>query len=151
MGEGVTVIVEERVPVEEQPDQPLSINRFFQNIVHGCSIGDRVVIQATISEEQKHMIGFGDLILETGDDDVSFIALADSVYDVLRCWDYFKVGETYELEILINIITFYTEEERRHWRWPFKKEHPTFHIEGFVILTQKLEKEIRKAGCWKGQ
>ena len=142
--EGATVIVEEGVSVEEQPNQPLSVNRFFQDIGHKrhCSIGDRVIIQATISDDQKNVIVLGPLSIETGDNDVIFIAHADSVYDVLRCWDYFKVGETYELEILISSIRFFKI---------VGKDHPNFHIEGYVILTKKLEKEIREAGCWKGQ
>ncbi|MDE0015490.1 MAG: hypothetical protein OXU51_04835 [Candidatus Poribacteria bacterium] len=153
VGEGSTIIVGEGVSVEEQSDQPLFLNRIVQDVVHKrhCSVGDTIVIQATVLNGSSALTS-GQIDIETGDDDVAFNIDTHSLLDVLQCADYFKNGETYEFKLFIDGIKFYTQGERE-WRmkqvwWDEKKHHPIFQVSATLILTQKLEKEIREAGCW---
>ena len=153
VGEGSTIIVGEGVSIKEQPKQPLSVNRIFQDVVHkrSCSVGDTIVVQATVLNGGG-ALRTGVINIETGDDDVMFNVYTDSLFEVLQCADYFKDGEIYEMKLFIDGIRFYTEGERQrlmqNWWWDEKKEHPIFKVSASLILTQKLKEEIREAGCW---
>ena len=157
VGEGSTIIVGEGVSVEEQPDQPLFVNRIVQDVVHKrhCGVGDTIIVQTTVLNDGDRALRVGQMHLETGNDDVRFTISTDVLLWVLQCQDYFKDGETYELKLFIGGIKLRSEREierERNFRELDKEaDLPTLEVLATLIMTQKLEKEIREAGCWIDQ
>ena len=153
VGEGATVFVDEGVSIEKQPDKPLSVNQIAQNLIHKrpCRIGDIVTIEAVVSEG-SNALKVGSIELETGNEDVQFRVHTDSLFHVLACADYYKDGETYEFTLFISSIRFYTDKQRQKRlddRWRNRGDVlPIFKVSASLIMTEKLEKEIREAGCW---
>ena len=152
-GEGVTVILDEGVSIDRQPDKALSVNQIAQNLIHKryCRVGDTVTIEAVVLEGSTALT-IGWIELETSDEDVQFRVHTDSLFRVLTCADYYKDGETYEFTLFIGSIRFYTDKQRQ-WlldtgRVKEGEVPPIFVVNASLIMTEKLEKEIRAAGCW---
>ena len=148
VGEGSTVIVGEGVVIEKHPDKPLSVHQIAQDVIHKhpCRVGDTVTIEATVSKGET-ALSLGLIYLETGDEDVELIVHTDALFPVLLCNDYYKDGGTYEFKLFISGINFFAEQRRPFFELE-REDAPIFEIEAELILTEKLEREIREAGCW---
>ena len=147
-GEGTTVIISEGVTIIEAPEKPLSVNQILQNVVHKrhCRVGDTITLKATVSNGAE-VLSRGLLFLETGNKDVEFMVYTDFLLPVLLCENYYKDGEMYMFTLYISAIQLFKEQRLPQWEL-LREDAPVFRVTAELILTEKLKKEIREAGCW---
>ena len=143
--EGATVRINEEVAIEYQPDKPISLNRIFGDVAQKrhCRVGDTITLEATVSKGST-AFDFLQIYLETGNDDVEFVVDVFPILHGLLCPDYYKDGETYEFTLFIRAIELYAEKAGAFIR----EDSPIFEIDALIVFTEKLQKELKEAGCW---